>query len=434
MSRPITTIWGCAAATAFILQSCAPDLAEIRPDDHGIRILHPYAQPRPGRSIQRVSLDGSTTYVDVAPSLFEKSNPFDVPPGSHFINNVASNMYDGRGREMPNTLPSTQAHPDNLHDGELQVLRIDPRSPTSDLRQILRRADEAARQGRIDTESLQEAIDIIEGNPVFPGRTYNGFPILHYNGPNKVKRVEPIHDANGELVGGNVDIHQIWFDAHIESDTSFIDASAVFDVPWTISYTIDVLERGADDFAPFVMYADDPYLSSPGSPPRPHIGMDQTFFPMLSGNRYVVKIKMTLGKYFNLTYHWGWRIHPPRIQVAENALKTINGRTLPAWERRVFGDDPTANRDTQLDAIAKIGELSPAKRMWAAFRRAIESVTPEDVVKALDAAGTAFQDWQDRTRLPQGVDVDADADLTLFYVNNTIYGEMLGGGTFRLEK
>ncbi len=162
--------------------------------------------------------------------------------------------------------------------------------------------------------------------------------------------------------------------------------------------------------------------------------MDQTFFPMLEGNRYVVKIKMTKGKYFTLTYHWGWRIHPPRIQVAENALKTINGRTLPAWERRVFGDDPTASRDAQLAAIAMIGDLAPAKRMWAAFRGALDAATPAAAASFIDEAGDAYLDWRHRTELPRGIEADPDADMTLFYANNTIYGEMKGGGEFRLEK
>ena len=426
--------WAGIAAAAVLLQSCTPDLSEIRPQDQGIRFLHPYPQPLPGRSIQRASLDGSTTYVDVAPSIFEKSNPFDDPPGTHFIDTVNANMYDGRGREMPNTVPSTPTNPYNLHDGALDVSEIDPRSPTTDLWRILKQAKAAVAEGVIDRVLLQEAIDIIEGNPVFPDRTYNGFPILHYKGPNKVKRVEPIYDADGELIGGNVDIHQLWFDSRIESDTAFIDTSAVFDVPWTITYTVDVLARGADDFAPFVIYVDDPYLSAPGSPPKAHIGMDQTFFPMLSGTRSVVKIKMTKGKYFTLTYHWGWRIHPPRIQVAENALKTINGRTLPDFERRVFGDDPTASREAQLAAIAKIGDLAPAKRMWTAFRGALDAATPGAAATLIDDAGDAYQDWLHRTELPRGVAADPDADMTLFYANNTIYGEMRGGGIFRLEK
>lgn len=36
----------------------------------------------------------------------------------------------------------------------------------------------------------------------------------------------------------------------------------------------------------------------------------------------------------------------------------------------------------------------------------------------------AFEQWQDRNQLPDGVEADPNADVTLFYVDNTIYGQM----------
>src|SRR5262249_15995886 len=153
--------------------------------------------------------------------------------------------------------------------------------------------------------AIQRGLDILEGNPL-PNRAYSGLPLLHYTGPEKVKRVTPIIDEKGQKVGGNVHIHQVWYDSHIESDTSLLDPGEVLEVPWTVTYTVDVLNRGRDDFSPFVIYIDDPTLSLDGQP-RPHIAMDQTFFPMKEGTQTVFKIKMTPGKYFNLTYAWGWR-------------------------------------------------------------------------------------------------------------------------------
>ncbi len=47
--------------------------------------------------------------------------------------------------------------------------------------------------------------------------------------------------------------------------------------------------------------------------------MDQTFFPMEDGTRTVFKIKMAPAPDYNLVYTWGWRMHPPRAQVMENA-------------------------------------------------------------------------------------------------------------------
>jgi len=52
---------------------------------------------------------------------------------------------------------------------------------------------------------------------------------------------------------------------------------------------------------------------------------------------------MAPGKYYNLTYTWGWRNHPPRVQVSENACKrmpdaTGKSKTLVQWEADVFGE------------------------------------------------------------------------------------------------
>jgi hypothetical protein len=392
---------------------------------------HPGPQPRPGPSTQTESADGKTTYVVTPEGHFPPSNPFDDPPGTNFLGDtVFSNMFDGNGVEMPHTLPSTPTNPYNLHPDPL-VSEIDPTSPTDDLRAAFDAIRAGAGERRVDLAAVQLAIDVLEGNPI-PGRAYSGLPMLHYNGPNKVGRVQPILDGQGNVVGGNVEVHQIWFDSHIESDTGFIDPSDVLEVPWTITYTVDTLARGHDDFAPMVMYFDDPALSPPGMPPMPHVAMDQTFFPMEDGTRTVLEIAMTPGKYYNLTYHWGWRVHPPRVQVSENARKMIQGKTLPEWEIEVFGADPTANEDAKLDAIAMIGDLSPAKRMWAAMRelRAVGeehgNVGKGRIRKLLAGAERAFAQWRDRTRLPDGVGPDPAADITLFYVNNTIYGHMKG--------
>ena len=46
-----------------------------------------------------------------------------------------------------------------------------------------------------------------------------------------------------DKIGGEVEVRQVWYDSHIESDTAFIDPSDVLDVPWVITYTVDVLNR-----------------------------------------------------------------------------------------------------------------------------------------------------------------------------------------------
>jgi hypothetical protein len=407
---------------------------------------HPYPQAQ--MSGQSQMTRDNTTYVTTGTSLFPKSEPFVDPPGTNLLPNVYTNNFDSNCDEMPNTLPSTPTVFYNLHDGEPTVSSIDRTSPTTDLENLLDRLDAIVARRSPPTESelrtvreaLQSGIDILEGNPI-PGRSYSGFPLLHFDGPNKYKKVVPIYGANGELIGGNVDIHQIWYDNHIESDTALLDPTEVAEVPWTITYTLDVLDRGKDDFSPFVMYYDAP-PGGKGAPFEPgkfgpfNVGMDQTFFPIEEGTRTVLKIKMAPAKYFSLSYTWGWRWHPPRIQVLENSTKIVGDKTLLEWERSVFGDDPRANKRK---AIGMIGDLAPAKVMWRAFCEALDRLRPgEDPWPALERlteeARRGFEDWQDRTRLPHGVALDASADMTLFYVNNTMYAQFTDGGSIDFPK
>src|SRR5947209_8360227 len=118
------------------------------------------------------------------------------------------------------------------------------------------------------------------------------------------------------------------------------------------------------------------------------------------------------------------------MQVTENATKKIppeTGKTLVEIEQEVFGKHPSSDKE---HAIAQIGDLSPAKRMWAAFRAAQNALRVFDyaaVGARINDAREAFHDWRDRTLLPKGVPLDKNADLTLFYVNNTIYGEFKDG-------
>lgn len=387
---------------------------------------HPGPQPRPMATMGTVESQVDVTGPDgtVTTRIVSATSP--LPAGAaNQLPYLAENMRDGNGREMPNTLPSTPAIPYNLIDGSVQITTIDIASPKEDLEQALSQIRSAAAHGSVDQQSIQFALDILEGNPL-ANRAYSGFPLLHYDGPNKTNTVIPEFDAAGTKIGGNVNIHQIWYDNHVESDTALLDVSRVLDVPWTVTYTIDVLKGGADDFSPFVMYFDDPALSPPGMPPMPHVAMDATFNPMSDGKRHVLKLKQAPGKYYNLTYTWGWRIHPPRIQVTENIAKaapdaTGTPRNLLWWETSVFGPNPRQDEASKLAAIAKIGELAPAKRMWLALREA-RSAAPDQVAGLVADAQISFRDWSDRTHLPRGVQSDPNADVTLFYANNTIYG------------
>lgn len=409
-------------------------------------INHPAPQPTITPSVQKVSADGSTTYVSTGKSLFPESDPFRDPPGTNLLPNVYTNLIDWEGNEMENTLPSTPTIPYNLHACPPAVSDLpNAISPTDDLQylfdtlyNILGKRVSRSQLPFINA-SFQLGIDILEGNPI-PNRAYSGFPLLHYNGPEKLRKVEPVVTPGADqcdTISYNVDVHQIWYDNHIESNTNMLDVSAVQDRPWTVTYTVDILNRGEDDFSPFAFYrqkVDDAY--------KPIAAMDQSFFPMEDGTRTVFKIKMPPGKYYHLVYTWGWRWHPPRIQVMENAEKTFpptpGSPSLHQIEVDIFGPNPTANDSTRKAAIAKIGDLSPAKRMWKAIQDAQTAVNQRNFQTAASlikmARDSAFHSWKDRTHLPDEVPIDSSSDLTLFYVNNTLYGGFTDGGTIDFPK
>ncbi len=88
--------------------------------------------------------------------------------------------------------------------------------------------------------------------------------------------------------------------------------------------------------------------------------------------------------------------------------------------------------------MLKLGDFSPAKRMWRAFHSMEEQLENSDsnfvdCLYAVVDARDAFLDWKDRNHLPSGLQPDPDSDMTLLFVNNTLYGEMREGG-LRFEK
>ncbi len=395
-----------AAVSAIFSLGCTLAVAQVPPPPS---TRTPQPLPPASAWTYTTSPDGFTTYVSTPTGNFPQSDPSINP--TNLLPTVYANVNAANGVPIPNTLSSTPAHPYNLH-ADPTTVPINPTSPTDDLAAIF-----LTWRQNFDPAGVRRAIDILEGNPV-PNRLYSGIPMIHYNGPNKVKAVVPTYDANGNVTGGNVTVHQIWFDTHIESDTAFIDPSAVMNVPFTITYVVDCMNKGKDDFAPMQMYLDDPLVVGKGVP---LVTMDMTFFPMQEGTRTTFVMNMAPGRFFNLTYNWGWREHPPRVQVAENALKVAMGKTLPQWEIDTFGANPRASQSAKLAAIGMIGNLAPSKRMWTGLYSLLQTGFNPTVMAQVERA---FGQWQQRNQLPDGVAADPAADVTLFYVDNTIYGQM----------
>lgn len=416
---------------------------------------HPCAQPEAGLSQRSESADGITTFINTPQGQHAPVDPFANPPGSNFLMTTYENLRDYENREMPNTLPSTPENPYNLHDGPVLTVPIDARSPDDDLDMVIDKIEAAAKKGKkeVDEHLIEFAVDILEGNPV--DRAYSGLPMLHYQGPVNDSPVIPEYDADGNLVGGNVDVDIFYWGQHIEADAMFINPSAVQEVPWTVTYNVHILNNGMEDFSPMGSHLNR-FINPKGVEVTgpPHASMDQTFFPMLDeGTRYTVKIKQTKGKYFNLIYHWGWRIHPPRVQAIENSLKKAgpDGWNYVQWEKSAFCEggfddpdcDPVANEHDKEYAIAQIGELSPAKRMWSLFKSMLEDDDDDDdeshddkkhnkdgnegnLEQVAADLRAAYYDWTDRTKLPAGVEADPDATMTMLFVNNTFYGNRQG--------
>jgi hypothetical protein len=381
----------------------------------------PQPLPPPTAWTRIDSPDGMTTTYTTPIGNFPESDPFINP--TNLLPTVYEDVKASNGVPIPNTLPSTPENPYNLHDDPV-VQSINPASPADDLEAIFR---DWYRNGHVsgqnfDPAALQRGIDILEGNPV-PGRVYSGLPMLHYLGPDEVGRVVPTYDAQGNPSGGNVTVHQVWFGQHLEADTSFIDPSAMLqpgfrNLPFTITYVVDSLHRGGDDFSPMEMFFDDPDVIGFA---KPLVMMDATFYPIVPGTRTTFVVREPPARFFNLIYTWGWRNHPGRVQVMENALKTAMGKTLPQWEIDTFGADPRASDAAKAAAIAMIGDLAPAKRMWTALHTLQTGGFNRKVMKEYEHA---FSQWQQRNHLPDGVTPDPNADFTLFYVNNQIYGQM----------
>jgi hypothetical protein len=425
----------------------------------GAYAQHPQSQPKPVLEDIVVTPIPDGWRVETVEGMFPPGNNETNPPGTNFLTTVYENYRLPDGTELPNTLPSTPDGKYNLHDGPVSVKSIRRESPIEDMLtqivEIERHANhanlpgaEAEKLGKLK-KAIWNALDILEGNKLdkqyLPDRAYEGMPLLHYNGPLKNKVVQPIFDPNtGQKIGGNVEVNMVYYGEFIESDTAMIDPSQVLDVPFTITYHVNILQNGIEDFSPFVMYFDSAAELDEFLPVRARnagVAMDQTFFPMLKeGTRYTVKIKQAPGSHWSLIYHWGWRIHPPRVQVLENATKRfpINSQlqpipiTLLQMEQEVFGVNPRQNKAAMEAAIAKIGDLAPPKRMWNILQQLDPIATGGGFTNA-DAAMVgllaaelreAYLQWLTRRKLPSGVTADPNSDVTLLYVNNTIYGEM----------
>lgn len=495
------TVTGLSLTVLFLAMTGGDAFAQAGPGPTpppASRMPSPMLPPSAWTKIDNPDGPNSTTYITPT-SLFAPTDPFVNP--SNLLPNVYANVKSLDGSEIPNTLPSTPTNPYNLHAKEPVVVQLkDSTSPADDLEAVFQQWYTGTQQlweylpgnpysqanyhyhpEYFNQAAIQRGIDVLEGNEV-GGRAYSGMPILHIAGGDEVKKIVPIYDTKTKkAIGGNVTVHQVWFGQHIEEDTSYIDPTDMLtpelrNVPFTITYVVDVLNRGNDDFSPLELFNSDPDLkldvngqpcTDPNCPgPLPQVMMDGTFFPMVDGTRTTFVIKMPPAKFFQLIYTWGWRNHPGRIAVMENATKVAkfsddNVQRFPDVERNVFrqvnclpfdpgsthpahtvifgeadaagnplpgakcsfGPKIMSSAASKAYAISFIGDLAPAKRMWTALKTLQSSGYNPTVMAQYERA---YYQWQNRLQLPDGITPDPNADLTLAYLNNSIYGQEKG--------
>ena len=77
------------------------------------------------------------SYFRTPEGIFPKVDPFERPPGTNMLPTIFSEVFDGDGTTVPNSLPSTVERMYNLHEGDPKVFPINPRSQSNDLREIL---------------------------------------------------------------------------------------------------------------------------------------------------------------------------------------------------------------------------------------------------------------------------------------------------------
>ncbi|MFQ5708560.1 MAG: hypothetical protein ACE5HO_13975 [bacterium] len=329
-------------------------------------------------------------------------------PEKPFQPEVLGNLIDpDTGEEVPNTTPFTYEKRYNLHmdipganalgvrHTPLDSLGLDFTSPEDDLDELLRRILQEADRGFVAEEEIQQAIDILEGNPI-PGKAYSGFPLIHYkSGAPKLKTL----DENG-----NVEVTQIWYDRDIDSDTYLVEIPEEYmEKPFSVTYHIRLIGSFiADEWAPFEM------LKVKG--PEGIRSMDASFYTLVAGQQQDVKIAFPPGKYVAGVYHWGWQYHPDRIQFM---AFTHDG--VPPF------------LGLQASKIEDLSENSPERKIHAALRQALQSDDYEVVQEKVGAVIPELTVMKDREKLPPGFEHNPEeADETLVFMNNEIYGYPYG--------
>ncbi|MEA2256909.1 MAG: virginiamycin lyase [Solirubrobacteraceae bacterium] len=268
----------------------------------------------------------------------------------------------------------------------------------------------------------QEAIDILEGNPI-PGRPYSGLALLNWNAPSKVQTVP----------GGpnpNVTIRVVRFGQHAITDTSMLSFADPTQ-PYTITWLITELGTGmGGELAPASLLRDGTTNIGgqvdalvPLALRRMDLGttVSGRFHPTgeMERSRLAVQRVVVSMPPAGMTE----AVLDPDLRPDHRTLVTLRPATTErvARVRQQFRFDPAAtDAANKASGIAALSDKAPEKQLWTDLQgldpanlAAMQALASQDL--PLVAA------MRVRSALPAGVASDPGADVTVALANDQTY-------------
>ena len=354
-------------------------------------------------------------------------------------------------------------------EGELSMLGHEitqVSDPHDDLNAALSRLSANAADGVISEEDALEIKDILLGTT--EGRIYDGFALLNFNrwnessipssafppdvivGDYKTKVIrdtgltEPDFDGEGDVNIWEVDVNMLLYGQQYDSDTFYIKVP--FEVDGKEPGTNDTLRVNyhlysliKEDFAPTQMLFDaNPQVEFGGSSVSLPDRCEDTVWVEINKDKVAhLTVHHSAFRFFRGIYHWGWRVHPPRIQFIDFLFEVMNTGTgevglNPLSTSRVF-------RNAALD-INGIGDAAPEKKIYNVVIKALDgSITAKELFNELNDPDIGqkgiFTEWMylmtNQIQLPQEArdilttesKTVEDFDGVSVYLNNEMYGE-----------
>ena len=325
-------------------------------------------------------------------------------------------------------------------------------SPNRAMRDALKDLADAAKKSKLSkmTAAATELESILLGTT--EGRIYDGFAMLNYNrgaftpdqmpGEYKMKLAK---DTGLTILGMDgqprkiweVDVSMLWYDGQFDSDTFLLRFPIGYNEFDTLRVNYRIYSLVREELAPTAVISD---YRLPKSVQFPFKGFDSVWEQIGGKSVTTVSVDMPPIRLLRGVYHWGWRVHPPRIQFLQPIFEIVNAHT-GAVELEPQGES-YAYRNRQL-SIAGIGDAAPEKKMYDVAQAVLTGgATPAQVLAMLEDDATAprgnWKDWADlaadQIQLPpEAQDILTAEGITpgtfgpyrfvSVYLNNEMYGK-----------